>query len=381
MKILRTIESFYPFVNGPANQAFMISNELEKRSIGSPIFTTFYNAQNSPEEEEMENVKVRRFAYKGKLMKFIYTPAIKKAIVNEKPDIIHAHNYRSYQTKAAYESAKTLGIPFVINTHGSLLGYKSITSGIKAMPYRLFDLFEKDSVYNASAVIVSSEAEKTEALGFGIDESRLYVIPMGINVNEYQKVKRKRKSNKVRLLFVGRICRDRNIMPLLKVLKKMKDVELRVVGGEVKRSDTSKSGYLQELKDYARKNNLDVSFPGAIYGDKLKQEYKDADIFVYTSLWENFGQALLEAGASGLPVIATPVGIAQDIIKDGKTGSIVGFDELDELDKKLKPFLEPKKRKEAGRTIKKIIMENYKWEDIIMEYEKVYFKVSGRGKN
>ena len=43
-----------------------------------------------------------------------------------------------------------------------------------------------------------------------------------------------------------------------------------------------------------------------------------ANIFVYPSLYENFGQPLIEAAAHGLPLISTPVGIARDIIIDGE---------------------------------------------------------------
>ena len=383
MKILRTIESFYPYVTGPGNQAFMISKELENKGISSPVFTTDKHATDSPESELIDGVNIKRFKVKAKFMKFFYTPDMKESIIDEKPEIIHAHNYRSYQTNLSYNISRKLGIPFVINTHGSLLGYETITRGVNKLPYKAFDILKKKTVLDASAVIVSSRQEKEEALEFGVDEEKIYVIPMGIDVDHYDSIRRKRKDDKVRLLFVGRICRDRNIKPILKALKRAhnENIELRVVGGEVKRSDTEKDGYLDELKSYAEKHNLNVTFPGPIYGKDLIREYKDADIFIYTSLWENFGQAMLEAAASGLPIIATPVGIAEDIIKHGETGYIIDFEELDyfqSLKERINSLLDPKKRKAFGSKMKKIIRQDYQWEDITMEYEKMYLKVSGK---
>ena len=64
MKIIRTIESFYPKVTGPANQAFMISSLLEKKGIESPVFTTNFDVGKVKRDEKIENVDVKRFSEK-----------------------------------------------------------------------------------------------------------------------------------------------------------------------------------------------------------------------------------------------------------------------------------------------------------------------------
>ncbi|NIP99801.1 MAG: glycosyltransferase, partial [Nitrospinaceae bacterium] len=51
-----------------------------------------------------------------------------------------------------------------------------------------------------------------------------------------------------------------------------------------------------------------------------KSYYQSADVFVYPSRYENFGQPVLEAAAWGLPVIATSTGVASEIIREGETG-------------------------------------------------------------
>ena len=78
MKLLRTIESFYPKITGPANQAFKISSELEKRGITCPIYTTNFDAGKVPETEKIENVDVKRFPVKTRLLNLRLTNSLRR---------------------------------------------------------------------------------------------------------------------------------------------------------------------------------------------------------------------------------------------------------------------------------------------------------------
>lgn len=387
MKIVRLIESFYPYMSGPANQAFMISHLLEKNGVKSPIFTTNYNAKDAPYTEVFDNVNVKRYDSDKKFMRYIITKDLKKDILNEKPDLIHAHNFRNYQLAAGFWASRKLNIPFIFNAHGSIAGYKTITKGYAHLPYRLYDIIEGNKIINkADAIIVSSNQEKEEILQHGVKNSNIHIIPMGIDVNEYDKFNRTRDDDKIRLLFVGRICRDRNLMPILKALKSLEKtpeydrIEFKIIGGAVKRSTTEKDGYLEEIKDYVSTNKLNVEFAGPKYKDTLKQEYRDADIFIYTSLWENFGQTLLEAGASGLPIISTKVGVALDLIKEGDTGYFVPFDEPEEIANSIKKLLKKDKRKMFGENVKQKIKENYSWKCVLEKYENLYSSLLNKTK-
>jgi len=363
MRIARTIESFYPFVSGPANQAFQIS-----RRIKSSIFTTFYKAEKARTMEIFDEIKIKRHKIKWRFMKFLYTPSMRRSLLKFMPDIIHAHNYRSYQTHLSYKLAKKLKIPFIINSHGSLLGYETIVKGTQQIPYKVFDIFGKKAVIDADAVIVSSKQEHGEALKFGVSSKRLHIIPMGIDISDYD-IKRQRTDQKIRLLFVGRICRDRNLVPIINAMNLLDDrYELRIVGGEVKRSDAEKSGHLKELKRLAQ--GLDVTFTGPIYGTQLRQEYAEADVFVYTSLWENFGQTILEAGAAGLPLITTRVGIACEIVNDD-TGFLVQTNNPKQIAESVRKMTKSK-RDFYGKNIRDMIKRDFCWDSIISRYRDIY---------
>lgn len=366
MKVARTVESFYPFVSGPAKQALEISKRL---GIDSPIYTTDYMAKGSPSHEIYEGVKVFRFKSMFSFMRYIITPGLKKAL--DDAEIIHAHNYRSYQTQMAFNVAKKKGIPFIINTHGSLLGYQAYLKGLSALPYKAFDIIGRKQIMQADKVIVSSKFEIDEALRFGVPKHKIEIIPMGIDVDAYET---KRKPDKIlRLLFVGRISRNRNLEPIIKAMDNLEGARLRIVGEESKSSAMSSDGYLDELKVMAK--GKQIEFAGAKFGKELIEEYKNADVFVYTSLSENFGQCILEAGASGLPLITTRVGVANELV-DEKTGFLVDFDDARSIRRHIETLNDKKIRDKLGKNITLRVKEQFSWESVISRYRRLYKDVS-----
>jgi len=370
MRVIRTIESFYPYVTGPANQAFKISKGLYKKGIESPIFTTNFNVSNAKKQEYFDKVLVRRFKVTKRIMKYCFSPSMRKVLEKEDFDIIHSHNYRSYQSSLGYKMAKKMKKPFVINTHGNLLAYKNFKMGlISRLPYYAYDLLTlKKIVKKADMVVAATAQEYKEALEFGVKKEMLRIIPVGINIKDYEPAKK--DSSVINLLFVGRIARNRNLEPIIKAMKLLKDAKLTIVGGEAKSSETSKTGYIDELKKLA--HGLNIEFTGPKYGKELIDYYKKSDIFVYTSFYENFGQTILEAGAAGLPIIATKTGIANDIVKNGKTGFLVGSDNPGMIAEYIRELTDKNKRVMFGKRIREIVKKNFDWENIIKRYIEVY---------
>jgi glycosyltransferase involved in cell wall biosynthesis len=257
------------------------------------------------------------------------------------------------------------------------------------MPYLIYDSFNKKMpAIDADAVVVNSRLEYNDAVKFGIDKKKIHLIPVGIDVSLYKKSyeknnagkpAQKREENKIKLLFVARISRNRNLELIIKALKILKDkfpnkkIELTIVGREIVNSSTDKAGYIFELKKLSKKLGVDscVFFIGEMKGNDLIECYKKADIFVYTSLYENFGQPLLEAAATGLPIISTPVGIARELIDKNKTGYFVKYDEKDVSDK-IALLFERKKRDEFGKRLRETVRKKYDWKKIILQYCKLY---------
>ncbi|QEE16050.2 glycosyltransferase family 4 protein [Promethearchaeum syntrophicum] len=378
MRIARVIEMFYPYMAGPINQAFWISKQLEERNIESPVYTTFLNVDNVPRKEIIDNVSVSRHEIKGKFMKYVYTPDLKNVLKNYDFDLIHAHNYRNYQSQISFKIAKQKGKPFIINTHGSLLSYRTYLKGLYTLPYIGYDLLtRKRIIKKADKVVVSSKIEFSEAKKFGVKEKNIVINPMGINVSNYRKQDRFyeiNKKNPLKLLFVGRISRHRKIELIINAIKNIENVHLKIVGGEEKNTDFFKSGYLNELKDYTTSNKLNkkVEFVGPKYGKDLINEYTSSDVFVYPSLVENFGQTILEASAAGLPSIVTPVGVANEIIENNISGYIVDFDNVKIIAERIEDLKSRELREKFSKKVKENTEKNYSWENIITKYINIY---------
>ena len=96
-----------------------------------------------------------------------------------------------------------------------------------------------------------------------------------------------------------------------------------------------------------------------------------ANIFVYPSLYENFGQPLIEAAAHGLPLISTSVGVARDIIIDGETGYHV-TGKTEEIKDRIESLRDPNVRLEMGRKIQFEIKNRFDWGKIMDQYMSLY---------
>lgn len=101
MKVLRTIETFYPFICGPVNQAFQISKRLLQKNIESTIHTTYSDVDSSlPASELHDGVPVRRYPNTIQLMRYCISPGMTGAF--KEFDLVHSHNYRNFQSDLGF---------------------------------------------------------------------------------------------------------------------------------------------------------------------------------------------------------------------------------------------------------------------------------------
>ncbi len=375
MIVLRTIETFLPYICGPVNQAYQISSGLEKRGVSSPLITSYSDVSDSlPRQEWIQGVHVTRVPSQFQAMRYCVGLGMLRHLKGF--DVIHSHNYRNFQTDAAFFFAKLKRKPFVLNSHGSLLGYKHyLQSGLQKLPYRLYDSVSlKMAVKRADCVVVSSRFEYQDAIDFGVQRKKIKIIPAGIAPEFLKPVDRRGRSGVLKILMVGRLARVRRIELLLKAVKNLTfPYEVILVGGEERTSSSEKSGYLDELKGLARDWNVEnhVRWEGPQKRADLMKYYSEADVFVYPSRYENFGQPLLEAAASGLPIIATPIGVARDLVEEGETGFLVPADP-EIISERLTQLRDSRLRESMGEAIRKKVGDNFSWDRIVSQYIELY---------
>jgi len=154
----------------------------------------------------------------------------------------------------------------------------------------------------------------------GANPNKVMVIPEGVDLDLFKPRTNRLEPENV-ILFVGRIAPEKGLVYLIKAMPRVVDVfpsvSVLVVGED--------QGIQKDLIKLAEKLKVGktVHFLGARFGDELASIYRKARIFVLPSLYETFGLAVLEAMATGLPVVATKVGGIPELVEDGRNGILV----------------------------------------------------------
>src|SRR5579859_396828 len=133
--------------------------------------------------------------------------------------------------------------------------------------------------------------------------------------------KREQPEHKVILLYVGRVSWEKNLRLLVRAYRAMdhEQCHLVIVGGGPALDEMQ-----QELRD------IPVTFTGYLRGAELAEAYASADVFAFPSITETFGQVVLEAMASGLPVAGLLAEGVCDLVTDEKTGLLLDTRHLNE---------------------------------------------------
>ena len=186
------------------------------------------------------------------------------------------------------------------------------------------------------------------------------MIPNGIDPSYFSATAvepiREYDDGKLNILFVGRLEKRKGVKYLIRafdiVKRECPSSRLIIVGS----GDRLRKKYEKEIKE---KNIEDVVFTGYVSDEDLIRYYRLADIFCAPATGkESFGIVLLEAMAAGKPVIASPVGVNSEIVKNSKNGFIAAT-EADWLEALNKLYLQPEKRLSMGRVGRKMVEENY----------------------
>jgi glycosyltransferase involved in cell wall biosynthesis len=127
---------------------------------------------------------------------------------------------------------------------------------------------------------------------------------------------------------------------------------------------------LSMLPPHLRKH---VTATGSVSRDAVAREIREADILVNPSLSETFGMALVEAMASGVPVISTRVGGMPEVIEDGVTGLLIPPDDPASLAHAIQALLrDPARRQAMGAAGRERALNHYTWEAVASQTGALY---------
>jgi glycosyltransferase involved in cell wall biosynthesis len=176
-------------------------------------------------------------------------------------------------------------------------------------------------------VFVNSEEYRRSWIDRGIEPAKLKILPRGLDTELFHP--RRRDSSFwtrfgangasatdeiTRLLYVGRISKEKDLDVLAAAYRQLREenlpVQLYLVG------NGPYSLALQELMP-------DATFTGYLAGEELATAYASADVFVFPSTTDTFGNVIIEAQASGLPVIVSTIGGPKELVEPGVNGFVI----------------------------------------------------------
>lgn len=215
----------------------------------------------------------------------------------------------------------------------------------------------------------------------GKHSNKLINVPNGIDFEaDYFKKDINFKDKENIILNVGRIGSSEKATDLLMKAFSLIDEEIRkewklVFVGPVEDS------FKETIEDFFEKYpniKADIIFKGPIFNrEELFQEYKKSKIFCLTSAYESFGIALIEAIACGNVIVSTRVGIAEEIVKEGK-GAVVNVGDYKAIAVELKKLMTSDNLDKYSEEMKKYCKKQYNWDNIV---ENLHYRINNiRGK-
>ena len=262
-------------------------------------------------------------------------------------DIIHTHHMRALPSRVAAVAARVRGRHRVVTDHGLGAG-----RGPKVLA-RLYERFLTVSRYSAETLRVPEH--KTVTIYGGADPDRFHPG---------------RWSDRSGVLFVGRVTPHKGIDRLIRALPV--GTSLTVAGSPGHDPRLPERDYPALLTRLAEDRN--VRFLRRVEEDQLAELYRGARVLVLPSVNETcygrhiqipelLGLALLEAMASGTPVVATRVGGLPEVIRDGDTGFLVEPGDIDALRARLELLLgDERLARELGENARQHVLERFTWE-------------------
>ncbi len=209
---------------------------------------------------------------------------------------------------------RVLGLPIAGSYHTELSAYTALRSGSEQLAFAAEAAL--GAFYGGCDVVLSPSAASDARLAeLGIDAARIDRWGRGVDIARFSPSLRSRTADgRVRVLYAGRLTKEKGVDLLADAFlaARARDPRLELVLAGGGPEEDALRGRL----------NGSARFLGWLEGDELARAYADADLFLFCSRTDTFGQVVLEAQASGLPVVAVDAGGPAELIANGRTGML-----------------------------------------------------------
>lgn len=367
MRLLIINYEFPPLGGGAGNATACLAREWAARGHEVEVLTGGF--RGLAVREEIDGYSVRRLPTPRRAqgqcsvveMCAFMAAACVAVLAGPRPDVAIAF-FSIPSGPAALLLRLLRGVPYIVSLRGgdvpgfdakNLASLHSLTNPLTALLWR-----------NARAVVGNSTGLCELARKFmpGLDVPE---IPNGVDTTRFSPAPRDGET--CELLFVGRLAPQKGVDVLLRALAQMPDGwRLRIAGDGPERE---KLAALSTSLGLAER----VQFLGWTQRDALPALYRSADVFVFPSYDEGMPNVVLEALASGLPIVATRIAGTEQLVIDGENGALVPPGAPTAFAQALQPVIaDPAHRRAMGEKSRALAVSEFSWTRSAIAYEALF---------
>jgi glycosyltransferase involved in cell wall biosynthesis len=207
-------------------------------------------------------------------------------------------------------------------------------------------------------VFVNSEEYRQSWINRGLDPAKLKIFPRGLDTELFNPARRDpafwekygvATNGEVRLLYVGRISREKDLDVLANAYRRLREeglsVQLFVVGH---------GPYSRALSETLP----DAVFTGYLTGVELATAYASADVFAFPSTTDTFGNVIIEAQASGMPVVVSDSGGPKELVEDKTNGLVTRSHDVEDFTRAIRALIvDPELRERMGDCARQSVVD------------------------
>lgn len=290
-------------------------------------------------------------------------------------DLLHLHSTFCYTTLAAAAIARAQGLPYIIRPLGTLEPWSLRQKAWRKRPY--YALVERGNLSHASALHATSESEAGHLRRLRL-AAPVTVVPLGFELPPAPQ--RRLVQPPLRLLFLSRLHPKKNLPALLEAVARLRRERMAVTLTIAGDGPAEYRAHLQRLAVQLGLRD-DVVFTGWVDGPEKSALLAQAHLFVLPSLQENFGIAVVEALAAGLPVVlTTEVALAAEVTL-AEAGASVPSSDPDTLAQAIRELSRPERYVAAARNAQQLARTHFSLDRMTDGLLSLYHKVLCSSRN
>ena len=384
VRLLHIVPTYLPATRygGPIYSVHALCAALARRGHEVHVFTTNVDGPNvSPvplgAPVDMDGVRVTYFPT-GMGRRLYRSPdmaaALRAGIAGF--DVAHLHSVFLWPTAVGAAAARRANVPCVISPRGMLVG-DLVRRKSRLAKTAWITLIERRNLAGAAAIHVTADVEAEEIRRLGLPARRIEVIPNGIDLPPPEAIaaasRVKALADRPMVLSLGRVNWKKGLDRLIPAMSHVPGARLVIAGND-------EENYQPTLEALARESGVAdrVTFSGEVLGDAKWELVASADIFALPSYSENFGNAVLEAMACGVPVAVTPeVGLAPSVAAAGAGLVLPGDPKV--FGEALAGLLaDPERRRAMGEAGRRAAVEQFSWDAVASSMSALYGELTRR---